>query len=291
MVKRLLELFSGTHSIGKVAKNLGYEVYSIDLELGAECPFGSGYKSFKHFQEDIYKWNYKQYPKGYFDIITASPVCKYWSSLRRTWIGRKLKGMTRNLTAEDIQADIDKYGKPMVDKVREIFAYFEPKKWWIENPKTGYMKTYITDLDFYDVDYCKYSNFGYQKRTRFWTNIKGFKPKLCKKDCENIITVKTQKGDIHKGTKALIKGKERTLHRKPIGCQKIHKNRMGTSKTVVDNGKIIRVNSKALRTKYKNMKNVTKSVGGGSNHLERYRIPEKLIFELLTAEENISINF
>ena len=63
---------------------------------------------------------------------------------------------------------------------------------------------------------------------------------------------------------------------------------MGTSKTVSDNGNIIRVNTKALRTKYKHMKNVS-DVGGGSNRLERYRIPEKLIFELLTAEENVSI--
>lgn len=286
MVKRLLELFSGTHSIGKVAKEMGYEVYSLDLDLGAECPFGSGYKSFKHFQEDIHKWDYRQYPEGFFDVITASPVCRFWSPLRRTWIGRKLKGMTRNLTSEDIEADINKYGKPMVDKTREIIEYFKPKHWWIENPQTGSMKKYITDLDFYDVDYCKYSNFGYQKRTRFWTNIEGFKPKKCKKDCENIIEIKTQKGAIHKGYKTPIKGKTRTLHKKPIGdankaVTKMHKGRVGTSKTVIDNGKIIRVNTAKLRKKYKNMKDVTKSVGGGENRFERYRIPPKLITELL----------
>jgi len=251
MVKRLLELFSGTHSIGKVAKEMGYEVYSVDLDLGAECPFKSGYKSFKHFQEDIFKWNYRQYPEGYFDVVTASPVCRFWSPLRRTWIGRKLKGMDRPLTKHDIEDDIDKYGKPMVDKTREIIDYFKPKHWWIENPQTGSMKKYITDLDFYDVDYCKYANFGYQKRTRFWTNIKGFKPKKCKKDCENIIE---------------------------IG---MHKGRVGTSKTVIDNGKIIRVNTATLRKKYKHMKDVSKDVGGGENRLERYRIPPKLITELL----------
>lgn len=293
MTKRLLELFSGTHSIGKVAKARGIEVYSLDKDLGAECPFGSGYKSFKHFKEDIFQWNYKQYPKGYFDIITASPVCLWWSSLRNTWIGRKLKGMTRNLTKEDIQNDINKYGKPMVDKVREIIDYFEPNIYWIENPKTGKMKTYITDLDFYDVDYCKYSNYGYQKRTRFWTNIKGFKPKLCKKDCENIITIETQKGAVHTGYKKPIKGKTRTLHKNPIGdskkaCQKLHKTRMGTSKLVNDNGKLIRVNTKELRKRYKQAKDVSKSVGGGSNRLERYRIPPKLINELFDAMETSS---
>jgi len=286
MVKRLLELFSGTHSIGKVAKEMGYEVYSVDLDLGAECPFKSGYKSFKHFQEDIFKWNYRQYPEGFFDVITASPVCRFWSPLRRTWIGRKLKGMDRPLTKQDIEDDIDKYGKPMVDKTREIISYFSPKNWWIENPQTGSMKKYITDLDFYDMDYCKYSNFGYQKRTRFWTNIKGFKPKKCKKDCENIVEIPTQKGAIHKGTRQPIKGKTRILHKKPIGdankaVTKMHKGRVGTSKTVIDNGKMIRVNTAKLRKKYKHMKDVSKDVGGGENRLERYRIPPKLITELL----------
>lgn len=290
MVKRLLELFSGTHSIGKVAKEMGYEVYSLDLDLGGECPFGSGYKSFKHFKEDIHKWDYRQYPEGFFDVITASPVCRFWSPLRRTWIGRKLKGMDRPLTKQDIEDDINKYGKPMVDKTREIIEYFKPKHWWIENPQTGSMKKYITDLDFYDVDYCKYSNFGYQKRTRFWTNIKGFKPKLCKKDCENIVEVPTHEGATHKGTRKPIKSKTRVIHTKQIGdrklkqtLQKIHKNRMGTSKTVIDNGKIVRVNTAKLRKKYRHMKDVSKSVGGGNNRLERYRIPAKLITELLKS--------
>ncbi len=77
----------------------------------------------------------------------------------------------------------------MVDTVFEIINYFKPKYWWIENPQTGRMKEYIT-LPFYDIDYCKYSDWGYKKRTRFWTNIEDFDAKLCNKDCGNMITVK-----------------------------------------------------------------------------------------------------
>ena len=74
----------------------------------------------------------------------------------------------------------------MLDKTREIINYFKPTYYWIENPQSGRMKEYINDLSFFDVDYCMYG-FPYQKRTRFWTNITGFNPKLCNKDCGNIV--------------------------------------------------------------------------------------------------------
>ena len=170
---RVLELFSGTGSIQKVCVERGWDVLSLDRDLKADI------------KEDIMTWDYKKdYKPGDFDIITASPVCLWWSKLRNTWIGRKIKAHgDKIITKELLLEDIEKYGKPMVDKVREIIDYFKPKYWWIENPQTGKMKEYITDLDYYDVDYCKYSNWGYKKRTRFWTNIKGFEPKKCNKDC------------------------------------------------------------------------------------------------------------
>ena len=181
MVKTVLELFSGTHSIGKVAKKKGWFVVSVDRDLNDECPFNTGYKSPYHINADIMNWDYKKdFNIGDFDIITASPVCKWWSVLRNCCINRKLKGMDRPLTKEDIENDINTYGKPMVDKVREIIDYFKPKYYWIENPQTGKMKTYILDLPYYDVDYCKYG-FDYKKRTRIWTNINNFKSKKCNK--------------------------------------------------------------------------------------------------------------
>lgn len=250
-----LELFSGTHSFGKVSSKLGYNVYSVDRDLGAECPLKSGYISNTHIKEDILTWNYKVYPKGYFKIITASPVCLWWSALRNTWIGRKLKAHGDTIiTKEILEQDIEKYGIPMVDKVFEIIDYFQPQYYLIENPKTGRMKNYINELiPYYDVDYCKYSNWGYKKTTRFWTNIEGFISKKCNNDCDNMIVSNNQN---------------------------LHKNRMGTSTTIIDNEKIIRVNTAELRKKYKHTKDCSKDFGGGSNRLERYRIPEKLIEEL-----------
>lgn len=167
-----LELFSGTHSFGKVSSKYGFNVVSLDRDLGAECPLGSGYVSKKHFKEDILTWNYKQYPKHYFDLITASPVCLWWSVCRLSWIGRKMKAHGDTIiTREILDEDIEKFGKPMVDKIFEILDYFEPKYFIIENPQTGRMKDYISkSIPYYDVDYCMYG-LTYKKPTRFWTNI------------------------------------------------------------------------------------------------------------------------
>ncbi len=179
-MKRHLELFSGTHSFGKVSHDLGYEVFSLDRDLKAECPFGSGYKSQTHIQEDIMTWDYKKYPKGHFHLITASPVCLWWSRCRYSWIGRKLKVHgDKIITTEILDEDIEKYGVPMVDKVFEIIDYFNPQFFIIENPKTGKMKEYIPDLiPYYDVDYCMHG-LTYKKPTRFWTNIEGLNFKKC----------------------------------------------------------------------------------------------------------------
>jgi len=250
-----LELFSGTHSFGKVSSKLGYNVISLDRDLGSECVLKSGYVSDTHIKEDIMTWNYKIYPKGYFKLITASPVCLWWSNLRNTWIGRKLKSHGDIIiTKEILDEDIEKYGIPMVDKVFEIIDYFKPQFYLIENPQTGKMKNYINELiPYYDVDYCKYSDWGYKKTSRFWTNIRGLINNRCKNDCENMIINKNQN---------------------------LHKNRMGCSTTIIDNGKIIHVNTAELRKKYKHRKDVSIDTLGKSNRLQRYRIPPKLIEEL-----------
>ena len=81
--KRMLELFSGTHSIGKVAQARGMEVVSLDRDMKGEHK--------PSIQEDIMTWNYKKYSQGYFDIITASPVCLWWSSARNLSFGKEIK--------------------------------------------------------------------------------------------------------------------------------------------------------------------------------------------------------
>ena len=243
---RVLELFSGTHSVGKVCKEKGWEVISLDLKDA-------------DINQNILDWNYTIYPVGHFDMIWASPPCDTFSHLRGSWLGRKLKCHNGAVcTHELLQKDIDEIGLPILRKAEEIIEYFKPKYYFIENPQTGKMKNYMNHHNHYDVDYCMYSNFGYQKRTRIWTNLQNYEPKLCNGNCGNII--------------------ENT---------KIHINNFGGSKMVNDNGKIIKVKSQENRKKYKDFKNIQPYLnGGGTNRDMRYRIPFKLIRSLF---ENITI--
>ena len=262
-----LELFSGTHSFGKVSSKLGFNVFSLDRDLGDT---NQGYTSTHHIKEDILTWDYKVYPRGHFKIITASPVCLWWSALRNTWIGRKLKAHgDKIITKEILQQDIEDFGIPMVDKVFEIIDYFNPEYYLIENPQTGKMKDYIpSDIPFYDVDYCRYSDWGYKKRTRFWTNIEGLEFTPCGNNCDNMIV------------------------KDPTTNKKMHSLSINNVKYVNIEGKIVRVDSAEKRLLYKDARNIKpkkhqKVIGGtqkgesvlgkDTNKLERYRIPKNVI--------------
>jgi len=266
---KVLELFSGTHSIGVVAKKLNFDVVSLDKDLDAKSKLYD-YISPHHIKCDILKWDYKKdFKEGDFDIITSSPVCLYWSILRNCWKGRKFKNSDEIVTTETLQRDIDLYGKPMVDKVFEIIDYFKPKYYWIENPKTSKMWEYIKskwDFDenekFLTFDYCKYSDWGYKKPTTFLTNIPNIEPKICKNDCENML--ENKKGhNVNNCGYIYYKDENGIPH-------KCHSEKL-KQKAIEKGWTKMNLSKHSLNIN---------SVGGGNNRLERYRIPPKLIEEL-----------
>ena len=147
-----------------MARALGFEVVSLDLADASICC-------------DVCDWDYSAaYPVGYFDVIWASPPCDTFSHARFKNIGR------HGITRESIETDILNVGVPLLRKTEEIIDYFQPKYYFIENPDSGAMKRFLTDRPHYIVDYCRYG-FSYRKRTRIWTNVTSFQPKLCDKKC------------------------------------------------------------------------------------------------------------
>jgi len=176
---KVLELFSGTGSVGKCCKVLGWDVVSVDMILPAD------------HQVDIMDFDYKQYKKDEFDIVWASPPCTNYSKLQDAWLGRMRKGeiYTREIQEKEMNED-DK----LVLRTLEIIEYFNPHYWFIENPASSKMKDrpFMKDLNNYVVDYCMYSDWGYRKRTRIWTNKKDWNALKCDKNCGNMV------GNLHK---------------------------------------------------------------------------------------------
>ena len=143
---RLLELFSGTGSVGRAYKALGWEVVSLDIEGSPDI------------KTDILDWDFRTYAPGHFDAIHASPPCTQYSCAR-----------TNAKTPRDLEG-----ADAIVRRTLEILEYFKPKAWTIENPYTGLMKSRPVMAPLQGlmrvVTYCKYGS-PYRKSTAIWSNL------------------------------------------------------------------------------------------------------------------------
>ena len=151
---KLLELFSGTGSVGRAFAEKGWEVISSDSDPKTDATI----------HEDILKWDYSTYPPGHFDAIWASPCCQQYSCARRG------ANAPRNLALAD----------PLVLRSQEIINCFNPRVWFRESAHTSLLedRPFMVGIPFCDVDYCAYCDWGFRKRTRLWNNI-DFKGDLC----------------------------------------------------------------------------------------------------------------
>ena len=112
---RILELFSGSGSVGKVARAMGHDVVSLDM-----TPCGDYLPT---VQADILQFDYTIWHRGYFDMIWASPPCQLYSV-----------ASARCHTAEERAARAEQ-GNAVTRRTREIIDYLQPKIGYaVENP-------------------------------------------------------------------------------------------------------------------------------------------------------------
>jgi len=153
----LLELFSGTQSVGKVFKEKGFEVISLDIM-----------KKFNPtITTDILIWEgYKELPK--IDFIWASPPCNSFSKLAisnksRDWYS--LEPLKKNAFL----------GNKILKKTLEIIQYLTDKNkdllFVIENPNGMMYRMPIINLFQKELTYYCHYDFEWKKATHFFHNF------------------------------------------------------------------------------------------------------------------------
>ncbi len=155
----LLELFSGTGSMGRAFRARGWQVTSVDIDTASLPTICCDILELE--LEDVLEF-------GPVDLIWASPPCTQYSCAR-----------TNARTPRDLDGS-DALVRKVLDLADQLFCYY-----LLENPHSGLLKTrpVVRDLRLCVLDYCRYGT-AYRKRTGIWTNS-NYEPRrpLCEKDC------------------------------------------------------------------------------------------------------------
>ena len=163
----VLELFSGTRSIGRAFEAHGHDVRSVDYcrDFAADSHADIGCFGVSDALELC---------GGRPDVIWASPDCTTYSVAA---LGRH----RRKDAATGWLMPVTEYAK-VCDAVNQhlirLIEALRPQLWFIENPRGGLRKMpWMQGLPRYTVTYCQYG-YRYMKPTDIWTNCQepGFKP-------------------------------------------------------------------------------------------------------------------
>ena len=146
---KVLELFAGSRSIGKVADSLGYEVFSSDLNNFENIDYIIDILDF-----DINKVPFKP------DLIWASPPCTSYS------IAAISHHRPHNKPLSDFAVKSDL----IVKRTLEIIKELNPEFWYIENPRGMLRKqSFMKGIPRTTIWYCTYGD-NRAKPTDIWTN-------------------------------------------------------------------------------------------------------------------------
>jgi hypothetical protein len=172
---KILELFAGSRSIGKVAEEMGHDVFSVDKFITNDMDLVCGVEDLT--KEIILSW-------GTPDIIHGSPVCSAWS--KTGWFHHWDTEHYRNTKQFKPKTDFANESVEMIRKTIEIFSWFPDAVYFMENPEgmlyrhpvINTFTRYNIEMDRLKVTYCQYGD-SIMKPTHLWTNCKSFKPRKC----------------------------------------------------------------------------------------------------------------
>jgi site-specific DNA-cytosine methylase len=166
---KVLELFSGTKSFTKVAKEKGCETFTIDI-----------LEEFKpNLLKDLLEVRAEDIPFKP-NVIWASPPCKTWSiaSCYHHW--------NKDRTPKTEQA---KTGIKLLKHTLALIDELKPKYFFIENPR-GLMRKSVLMENIpirHTITYCQYNEGSLEEGTRrmkptdIWTNCHEWTPRaMCK---------------------------------------------------------------------------------------------------------------
>ena len=222
-----------------------YDVYTFDITE----PIHDQQFKIDLAQDHIVE-KFKQFPKP--DIIVASPLCQSFSCVLNMkgggtcfWkfnedhtklIERSVNefealksGFTKNLKA-DVQLFIKRLGQKCIDNTIALIQHYQPRYWYIENPKQSLMWKYIqlNRSDWFDplkyyLNETSYGKYGYftTKATIFLSNVP---MNLLKGKIEPPYTIETINGEKYYVLKDDVKTKVRfDLDSRMIGLASVNK--------------------------------------------------------------------
>jgi site-specific DNA-cytosine methylase len=201
----VIDLFAGSLSFTKVAKERGHNTFSTDI---AQIKRGE-YKNQIDYVVDFLEFDPKQIPFKNVDVLWASPPCKTFS-ICAVWKHRRLDAP---MTEQAILGD------KLVNKTLEIIKIIKPKFWFIENPRGLLRKQkFMSGIDRRTVWLCQYGHH-LAKPTDIWSNSfhslfnpEGWNPRPeCFNGNDNCHHEKCERGSTTSGVQGMSSWKIRSV--------------------------------------------------------------------------------
>lgn len=171
---KTLELFAGTQSFSKVARELGYETYCIDSDSQFDNNWTLNLLNIGSYAEITIKQMIDN-----SDIVWMSPPCTTFSMASGN------KHWNADQSPKTLEA---KKGKELLDLCLKLARHCIRKKkiFFIENPRAR-ARWFLPKKWRKTAWYCQYGD-SRAKPTDIWTNLENWNPKTCKngnKECHH----------------------------------------------------------------------------------------------------------